>query len=86
MASTNRPNHRNRYNGELLLNKESVCPLCHRNFGTAEAGDRHRRRRLGPEQKCLEPADVGLVQTFNRFGSSVWRVRPRVRAKRQNQE
>lgn len=86
MNSTNRPTHRNKHTGEILLNKESVCPLCHKNFGTTEAGDKHRRYRLGPDQKCHEPADVGLVLTRNRFGSKVWRVRPNAVKKRGNTE
>ena len=86
MNSTNRPTHRNKHTGEILLNKESVCPLCHQNFGTTEAGDKHRRRRLGLEQPCHQPADVGLVATMNRFGSQVWRVRPSVTSKRQETE
>jgi hypothetical protein len=56
----------------MLLNKEQICPSCHLNFGTTEAGDAHRNL-TGEKFKCLEPAEVGLIPVLNILGTLVWR-------------
>lgn len=74
MSKEHRPNHINRWSGQRLENKEQVCPSCHLNFGTTEAGDSHRFGEPGVNRTCLTPANVGLVIAINRFGTEVWRL------------
>jgi len=73
VSKEHRPPHRNPLTREMLENKEQVCPACLENFGTTEAGDRHRdlaKIRF----TCVPPAQAGLVSIENSFGTGVWRV------------
>jgi len=74
MSKEHQPSHRNRWTGEMLRNKEQVCPACHENFATDEAGNRHRVGDFGINRRCASPAEVGLNQSTNSYGSKVWRI------------
>ena len=74
MSKAHRANHRNKATGELLENREQVCPACFKNFGTTEAGDLHRTGSFGADRCCLSPTEVGLIGFANRFGAEVWRL------------
>jgi len=67
--------HRNKKTGDLLRHIEQVCPVCFENFKTTEAGDKHRIGNFGIDRRCANPSEVGLVQTKNRFGTSIWRLK-----------
>ena len=73
MSKEHRPTHVNRWSGEVLENKEQVCPACHLNFGTTGAGDRHRDLSSIPFT-CLNPSAVGLVLVENDYRTLVWRI------------
>jgi hypothetical protein len=73
VSRAHRANHRNRLTGELLENREQVCPACYENFGTTEAGDAHRDLTSIPFL-CIKPSQVGLIPTENKFGTMVWRI------------
>jgi hypothetical protein len=57
----------------MLENKEQVCPACFENFGTTEAGDKHRDLTK-VKFTCLSPNLVGLVSIENSYGTVVWRI------------
>lgn len=73
MSKAHRVNHRNRLTGELLENRQQVCPACFENFGTTEAGDAHRDLTQIPFT-CVQPVKVGLIPIENKFGTLVWRI------------
>lgn len=73
MSKEHQPTHVNRWSGEVLENKEQVCPACHLNFGTTEAGDKHRDLS-STVFLCHNPLSVGLVSVENDFGTLVWRI------------
>ena len=73
MSKQHRPTHRNPRTKEMLENKEQVCPACFENFGTTEAGDKHRDLTK-VKFTCLSPNLVGLVSIENSYGTVVWRV------------
>jgi hypothetical protein len=74
MASkAHRPPHRNPWTGERLENKVQICPACHKNFGTTEAGDSHRIGEFGVDRRCIGPEQAKLVPIENPFGSIIWR-------------
>lgn len=64
----NLPNHRNRYTGEVIANAVEVCPVCHRNFASTRAGDKHRVNGV-----CLDPSEVGLELIVNSYGALIYR-------------
>ena len=74
MSGKHSPPHRNKHSGELLLNPEQICPTCHLNLGTNEAGDKHLLGSIGVDRRCADPAAVGLVPIENDFGTKVWKV------------
>ena len=74
MSREHRPIHKNRWTGEILLNKEQVCSGCHLNFGTTEDGDAHRVGTFGVDRKCVQPSTVGLIPIENKYQSLVWRA------------
>lgn len=73
MSKAHRPVHRNPETGELLENREQVCPACFENFGTTEAGEAHRIGAFGVDRQCANPNEVGLVSVKNKFSVLVWR-------------
>jgi hypothetical protein len=73
VSKEHRPHHRNPRTKELLENKEQVCPSCFENFGTTEAGDKHRDLTK-KKFNCLSPKLVGLVSIENSYGTVVWRI------------
>ena len=73
MSKEHQPPHRNRWTGEMLRNKEQVCPACHENFATDEAGDKHRIGTFGIDRRCGEPEVMGLHISTNSYGTNVWR-------------
>jgi hypothetical protein len=75
------PTHRNKWTGQVLLNKEQICPSCHLNFGGTLAGDKHRPSKGSETPVCVDPESIGLVKTFNKYGTEVWRLdlKPRIR-------
>lgn len=73
MSKEHQPTHVNRWSGEVLENREQVCPACHLNFGTTAAGDRHRDLSSIPFT-CHIPSKIGLMLAENDFGSRVWRI------------
>lgn len=75
MGKEHTPPHRNKWTGEMLRNKEQVCPACHLNFATTEDGDAHRIGLFGVDRRCAHPEEAGLDLEMNRFGTGVWRAR-----------
>jgi hypothetical protein len=73
VSKAHKANHRNPSTGELLENRQQVCPACFENFGTTEAGDAHRIGAIGVDRRCANPNEVGLVSVKNRFSALVWR-------------
>jgi hypothetical protein len=67
--------HRNKLTGDLLNQKEQVCPVCFENFKTTEAGDKHRVGSYGVDRKCESPSNIGLVPIKNKFGTRVWKLK-----------
>ena len=67
-----RPPHLNPLTGEVLENRQQVCPACFENFASTEAGDIHRRRDMDEDPYCANPEEVGLFVKVNRFGTEVW--------------
>lgn len=45
------------------------CPACHETFNSTSAGDLHRRGEHGPDRRCLNPADAGLVAVEHEWGT-----------------
>ena len=74
MSKEHRPSHRNPKTGEILENKEQVCPSCFENFGTTEAGDVHRVGIFGIDRRCDSPSNVGLIGIPNAFKTIIWRL------------
>lgn len=74
VSKAHRANHRNPTTGELLENREQVCPACYENFGSTGAGDRHRTGVFGMDRRCLPPDQVGLIRTPNSFGTEIWEI------------
>ena len=73
-------NHFNRYTGEQLQNFIEVCSGCHLNFGTTEAGDKHRIGAFGKDRRCASPEEAGLKKVINKYGAAVYiRSRDKVR-------
>jgi hypothetical protein len=66
------PDHRNSFTSEILGNSVQVCPSCHRNFASTNAGDSHRVWRDGT-RICLKPNSIGLQLTINSNGSKIYR-------------
>ena len=73
MSKEHRPPHRNPRTKEMLENKEQVCTSCFENFGTTEAGDKHRDHSKGAFI-CLDPKSTGLNPVTNDFGTVVWKI------------
>jgi hypothetical protein len=73
VSKEHRAAHRNPLTKLWLENKEQVCPACHLNFGTTEAGDAHRIGAFGVDRRCANPNEVGLVSVENKFSTLVWR-------------
>ena len=73
MSKAHSPTHRNGRTGDLLNNREQVCPDCFENFATTEAGDLHLIKNFKIDNRCLEPSSIGLIALENRFGTRVWR-------------
>jgi hypothetical protein len=68
----NLPSHTNRFTGEVIANAVEVCSNCHRNFASTRAGDEHRVTANG-KRTCLDPLEIGLEITVNKWGSVVYR-------------
>ena len=68
----NLPNHRNRYTGEVIANAVEVCSVCHRNFASTRAGDKHRVTKNGLTV-CADPSEVGLELIVNSYGALIYR-------------
>jgi len=66
------PPLRNKWTGQMLENREQICPACHRNFATTKAGDAHRTGSF-ESRKCEEPKSVGLKLTINKYNTEIWR-------------
>jgi hypothetical protein len=64
--------HINSWTKEKLANTVEVCPACHLNFLTTEAGDKHRTGRM-TARKCLTPKEAKLVKLVNTYGSVIWK-------------
>ena len=73
-AKEHTPPHRNKRTGQMLENREQVCPACHENFGTTEAGDSHRVGEMDNRQ-CLNPEKLELEVVLNQFETEVWRLK-----------
>jgi hypothetical protein len=73
VSKEHQPPHVNRWSGEVLENKEQVCPACHLNFGTTEVGDVHRVGAFGQDRRCIRPGAANLIETTNKFGTTIWR-------------
>lgn len=75
MSKSHKALHRNPLTNQWLENREQVCPGCHINFGTTEAGDAHRVGTFGQDRRCIKPENANLVEVTNKFGTSVWRIK-----------
>lgn len=75
MSRAKQPPHRNRKTGQLLENRQQVCPVCFENFNSSEAGDAHRRLNSMGKIECVFPGELGLLPIENRFKTIVWRTK-----------
>ena len=73
MSKAHKADHKNPRTKQLLENREQVCPACYENFGTTEAGDAHRIGVPGVDRRCIRPDAANLIQTTNKFGTTIWR-------------
>ena len=64
--------HINPWTKEKLANTVEVCPACHLNFLTTEAGDKHRTGKM-TARKCLTPKQAKLIKLVNTYGSVIWK-------------
>ena len=66
--------HINSWTKEKLANTVEVCPACHLNFLTTEAGDKHRTGKI-TERRCLTAQEAKLIKLVNVYGSIIWKRR-----------
>lgn len=74
MSKEHRPTHINKWTYERLENREQICSACHMNFANSESGDAHRLGEFGKNRMCVPPPEVGLIETKNKYQSTVWRI------------
>lgn len=67
--------HRNKLTGELLAQDVQICPMCHKNFSSDDAWEKHWDRKKPKGFQCSNPDEIGLTKFTNTFGSEIYRTK-----------